>query len=211
MMCAAIIGGTAYKTWGWPMGVSLADPNYGRWPSPLRSSSTVSWSAVLNLPPFIATLGTMMISMGVGSIVSNVRSATFPTRSESRRLVQGLFQIHHRGPFFHPHRELSVLFGVAFLSLHHYSDQDKNGPIHLRHRIQQRGGPSFRCECQEVGDDGLRGRRYNVPAWEVLPSPRSLHHRHARPGDRALSSTPSPVRLSAEPPSPEASVRFSAP
>jgi ribose transport system permease protein len=32
------------------------------------------------MPPFIVTLGTMMISMGVGSIVANVQSATFPIR-----------------------------------------------------------------------------------------------------------------------------------
>ena len=36
----------------------------------------------LKMPPFIVTLGTMMISMGVGSIVSNVASATFPIRGQ---------------------------------------------------------------------------------------------------------------------------------
>ena len=37
------------------------------------------------MPPFIVTLGTMMISMGVGSIVANVQSATFPIRGHARR------------------------------------------------------------------------------------------------------------------------------
>jgi len=43
------------------------------------------------LPPFIATLGTMMISMGVGSIVSNVQSATFPIRGQPGGWYKNLF------------------------------------------------------------------------------------------------------------------------
>jgi ribose transport system permease protein len=78
MMAAAIIGGTAYKTWGWSIGVSLV----------LIVIIGIAFGffngimvARVGMPPFIVTLGTMMITMGVGSIVSNVRSATFPTRA----------------------------------------------------------------------------------------------------------------------------------
>jgi ribose transport system permease protein len=78
MMAAAIIGGTAYKTWGWSIGVSLV----------LIIIIGIAFGffngimvARVGMPPFIVTLGTMMITMGVGSIVSNVRSATFPTRA----------------------------------------------------------------------------------------------------------------------------------
>ncbi|MCG8478222.1 MAG: ABC transporter permease [Spirochaetales bacterium] len=78
MMAGAIIGGTAYKTWGWPMGISLALIIVVCIAFGLFNGLMVSR---LKMPPFIVTLGTMMISMGVGSIVSNVRSATFPTRS----------------------------------------------------------------------------------------------------------------------------------
>lgn len=89
MMCAAIIGGTAYKTWGWPMWLSLllimaVATAFGFFNGIMVSR--------LKLPPFIATLGTMMISMGVGSIVSNVRSATFPTRAAADGWFKSIFK-----------------------------------------------------------------------------------------------------------------------
>ncbi len=89
MMCAAIIGGTAYKSWGWPMWASLVlimlvATSFGVFNGIMVSR--------LKLPPFIATLGTMMISMGVGSIVSNVRSATFPTRSNEGGWFKDIFK-----------------------------------------------------------------------------------------------------------------------
>lgn len=89
MMAAAIIGGTAYKSWGWPMWVSLilimiVATAFGYFNGIMVSR--------LKLPPFIATLGTMMISMGVGSIVSNVRSATYPTRSEADGWFKSIFK-----------------------------------------------------------------------------------------------------------------------
>ena len=71
LMAAAIVGGTAYKSWGWPMWLSLlliltVGILFG-----IFNGTMVTR---LKIPPFIATLGTMMISMGVGSIISNVRS-----------------------------------------------------------------------------------------------------------------------------------------
>ncbi|MBN2655950.1 MAG: ABC transporter permease [Spirochaetales bacterium] len=89
MMCAAIIGGTAYKSWDWPMWLSLIlilviATAFGFFNGIMVSR--------LSLPPFIATLGTMMISMGVGSIVSNVRSATYPTRSNADGWFKSIFK-----------------------------------------------------------------------------------------------------------------------
>ncbi len=90
MMCASIIGGTAYRTWGWPMEASLllilvVGTAFGFFNGLMVSR--------LKLPPFIATLGTMMISMGIGSIVANVRSATFPTRSGEDGWFKNIFKI----------------------------------------------------------------------------------------------------------------------
>jgi ribose transport system permease protein len=90
MMCASIIGGTAYVTWGWPMWTSLLlilliGTLFGVFNGIMVSR--------LKLPPFIATLGTMMISMGIGSIVSNVRSATFPTRAGEDGWFKNIFKI----------------------------------------------------------------------------------------------------------------------
>ncbi len=89
MMCAAIIGGTAFRTWGWPMWMSLilillVGIAFGFFNGIMVSR--------LKLPPFIATLGTMMISMGIGSIVSNVRSAAFPPRTAPDGWFKNIFK-----------------------------------------------------------------------------------------------------------------------
>lgn len=87
MMCAAIIGGTVLKR-GWPMVPSLlliivVGVAFG-----LFNGFMVSR---LKMPPFIVTLGTMMISMGVGSIFANVQSATFPIRGLQGGWFKDLF------------------------------------------------------------------------------------------------------------------------
>ncbi len=87
MMAAAIIGGTALKR-GWPMVPSLL----------LIIAVGFAFGALngfmvsrLKMPPFIVTLGTMMISMGVGSIVANVQSATFPIRGHPGGWFKDIF------------------------------------------------------------------------------------------------------------------------
>jgi len=87
MMAAAIIGGTALKH-GFPMVPSLlliiaAGLAFGFFNGIFVSR--------LKMPPFIVTLGTMMISMGVGSIVSNVSSATFPIRGSPGGWFKDIF------------------------------------------------------------------------------------------------------------------------
>ncbi|MFP4483999.1 MAG: ABC transporter permease subunit [Spirochaetaceae bacterium] len=89
MMAAAIIGGTAYKTWGLPMSLSLLliiviGVLFGVFNGVFVSR--------VGMPPFIVTLGTMMISMGIGSIVSNVQSATFPTRATADGWFKNVFK-----------------------------------------------------------------------------------------------------------------------
>lgn len=112
MMAAAIIGGTAYKTWGWPMWLSLLMIMFVAVLFGLFNGIMVSR---LKLPPFIATLGTMMISMGVGSIVSNVRSATFPTRTSEDGWFKGIFKIINENNTSIPTGAI-VLFGVAIIA-----------------------------------------------------------------------------------------------
>ena len=112
MMCAAIIGGTAYKSWGWPMGLSLILIMVVATAFGLFNGLMVSR---LKLPPFIATLGTMMISMGVGSIVSNVRSATFPTRSNADGWFKNMFKYITEDRFSIPSGAI-ILFGIAVIA-----------------------------------------------------------------------------------------------
>ena len=87
MMAATLIGGIAFKH-GFPMGPSLilivvVGLAFGFFNGIMVSR--------LKMPPFIVTLGTMMISMGVGSIVSNVQSATFPIRGQSGGWFKDIF------------------------------------------------------------------------------------------------------------------------
>jgi len=88
MMAAAIIGGTALKTWHWPMIPSLLLIIVVAMAFGLFNGLLVSR---LKMPPFIVTLGTMLISMGIGAIVSNVRSATFPIRGEPGGWFKNIF------------------------------------------------------------------------------------------------------------------------
>ena len=87
MMCAAIIGGTALKH-GFPMVPSLLLIIVVGMAFGLFNGFMV---ARVGMPPFIVTLGTMMISMGVGSIVSNVASATFPIRGQPGGWFKDIF------------------------------------------------------------------------------------------------------------------------
>ncbi|HTX72865.1 MAG TPA: ABC transporter permease [Rectinemataceae bacterium] len=87
MMAAAITGGTALKH-GLPMVPSLLLIIVVGLAFGLFNGLLVSR---LKMPPFIVTLGTMMISMGVGSIVSNVSSATFPIRGTPGGWFKSIF------------------------------------------------------------------------------------------------------------------------
>ncbi len=89
MMAGAIVGGTAYKTWGWSIGMSLVLIVLVCIAFGFFNGLMVSR---VGMPPFIVTLGTMMISMGVGSIVSNVQSATFPTRAVADGWFKNFFK-----------------------------------------------------------------------------------------------------------------------
>ncbi len=112
MMAAAIIGGTAYKTWGWSLVASLV----------LIILVGIAFGffngfmvARVGMPPFIVTLGTMMITMGVGSIVSNVRSATFPTRAGADGWYKDLFKYISPEGFTIPTGAF-LLLGIVVLS-----------------------------------------------------------------------------------------------
>lgn len=77
MGSSALIGGFFFEKMGVPVGVALlimiiAGLTYGIFNGILV--------AHLHLPPFIATLGTMLISIALGSIACNVNTISFPTR-----------------------------------------------------------------------------------------------------------------------------------
>ena len=112
MMASAIIGGTAYKTWGWPMWLSLLLILFVGTAFGFINGMLIS---KLKLPPFIATLGTQMISLGTGSIVSNVRSATFPARGAADSWFKSIFKFITPGNSSFPTGAI-VLFLTAFIA-----------------------------------------------------------------------------------------------
>lgn len=94
MMCSAIIGGVLY-TAGMPMWLALLSivaigAMFG-----LLNGILVSR---FHLPSFIATLGTMMIAQGLGSIVSNVESVTFPLRGDADGFYKSIFRLSNNFP-----------------------------------------------------------------------------------------------------------------
>ncbi len=79
MMCSALLGCYCYKVLGLPLIVGvlvcvLTGVVFG-----FINGLLI---AKLKLPPFIATLGTQMMSMGIGSIITNVQAQTWPPASD---------------------------------------------------------------------------------------------------------------------------------
>lgn len=79
MMCAALLGAYVFKQLHWPLTIAIlltlgVGAGFG-----LLNGVLI---AKLKLPPFIATLGTQMMSMGFGSIITKVQSQTWPTATE---------------------------------------------------------------------------------------------------------------------------------
>ena len=88
MMCGALLGGFAYTQWHWPMWASLT--------LAVSIATMVGFInglliAFLKLPPFIATLGTMMMSMGGGAIATKVMTMRYPSFGEPGSLFKEIF------------------------------------------------------------------------------------------------------------------------
>ncbi len=89
MICSGLISGTLIKM-GWPVWLCLIicvilGSLFG-----LLNGFMVS---VMGLPAFIATLGTMMMTRGIGSIVTATASVTFPSRRAADGTFRNIFKI----------------------------------------------------------------------------------------------------------------------
>ncbi len=88
MMCAAVIGGVAFSIWGWPLWLALCLV-------PLCGLAFGLINGVLvakaKLPPFIATLGMMLVTQGVGSIISRVQTQRYPTIGTANEWFKTVF------------------------------------------------------------------------------------------------------------------------
>lgn len=88
MMCAALLGGAAYNVLGWPMGLCLVLVIVTATAMGMINGIMV---AFLKLPPFIATLGMMMMGMGFGAIVTKVQTMRYPTFGTEDGWFKNLF------------------------------------------------------------------------------------------------------------------------
>jgi len=88
MMCSAIIGGVAFSMWGWPLWLALCLV-------PLVGLAFGFINGILvakaKLPPFIATLGMMLVTQGFGSIVSRVQTQRYPTIGTAKEWFKTVF------------------------------------------------------------------------------------------------------------------------
>ncbi len=106
MMCAALLGGYAFGTWGWPLWLAiLLVPAVGLFFGVCNGFMV----AKLKLPPFIATLGTMLVTQGFGSIVTSVQTQRYPTIGTANQWFKTVFYRAGEVPIG------AIFLGVAFL------------------------------------------------------------------------------------------------
>ena len=76
MMCSALLGCYAWSKWGFPLWLGLIVTLLVGTFFGFMNGVMI---AKFKLPPFIATLGTQMVTLGLGSIITNVQTQRFPT------------------------------------------------------------------------------------------------------------------------------------
>lgn len=95
MIAAALTGGMLYQTLGLPVWVALLGTLiFGILLGVLNGFLI----AKLNLPPFIATLGTQMVTRGLGSIITNVQTINYPLRNSPEGYYKSLFKTANNFP-----------------------------------------------------------------------------------------------------------------
>lgn len=90
MVCCALISGTLFTKLGLPMWLSLLACILIGGFFGLCNGFMVS---VMGLPAFIATLGTMMVTRGLGSIVTGTASVSFPQRGTYGGWFRNIFKV----------------------------------------------------------------------------------------------------------------------
>ncbi|HPY37465.1 MAG TPA: ABC transporter permease [Clostridia bacterium] len=88
MMCAALVGGMAFSSWHFPLWLALMLlPLIGTFFGMCNGLMV----AKLKLPPFIATLGTMLVAQGLGSIITKVQTQRYPTIGTAEAWFKAVF------------------------------------------------------------------------------------------------------------------------
>jgi len=90
MVCCGMIGGFLINHKGMPVAIGLLVALLVGLAFGALNGALV---AILNLPPFIATLGTMMVTRGVGSIATGSLSQTWPAAGTPQGWFRALFKM----------------------------------------------------------------------------------------------------------------------
>ncbi|MCL2342349.1 MAG: ABC transporter permease, partial [Firmicutes bacterium] len=88
LMCSALLGGMAFNSWHWPMWACLLLVVFVGTMIGLLNGVLI---AHLGLPPFIATLGTQMMGMGFGAIMTKVQTMRYPTFGTAEGWFKNVF------------------------------------------------------------------------------------------------------------------------
>lgn len=91
LVCSSLVSGTLYVRCGVPMIICLL---VGVGIGILFGLANGLMVAKMGLPPFVATLGTMMISKALGSILTKAQSVTWPQASQDGGWFRYLFKIN---------------------------------------------------------------------------------------------------------------------
>lgn len=110
LTCSALVSGSLITKYNLPVGLGLLvciliGALFG-----LLNGVMVSY---MNLPPFIATLSSMMLSKGLGSIFTKAQSVTWPQASEATGWFRSIFKINQNGVLIPTGFILLILIAVG--------------------------------------------------------------------------------------------------
>lgn len=94
MICCGLVGGYMINVKGMPVLIGLLAAIAVGLVFGVINGTLI---AVLNLPPFIATLGTMMVARGIGSIATGGLSQTWPVSGSENGWFRNIFKIDFAG------------------------------------------------------------------------------------------------------------------
>lgn len=113
MICYALVGGYLVQHMGMPVWVGLIVTILVGLVFGALNGAMV---AIMNLPPFIATLCTMLITRGLGSIVTGGMAVSWPSRSGKGGWFRSLFKIINNGKIL-PVGFLIVIISIVVMSV----------------------------------------------------------------------------------------------
>ena len=114
MICYALAGGYLVQHMGWPVwGGMLVTIAIGLCFGVLNGAMV----AIMNLPPFIATLCTMLITRGLGSILTGGMAVSWPSRNSAGGWFRSLFKIIGTGDGIPKGVIIPVGFAIVLVSI----------------------------------------------------------------------------------------------